>query len=372
MKIGIPKEIKNHEYRVGLMPAFVRELVQAGHSVMVQTKAGHGVGQGDDAYEAAGATIAPDAATVFAQNDMIIKVKEPQPSETAMLREGQILFTYLHLAPDPVQAEGLVQSKCVAIAYETITSPFGGLPCLAPMSEVAGRMGPLVGANALFKHAGGRGKLATGVPGVDMANILVLGGGVSGYNAARVAIGLGASVTILEKNPQKVRELDNLFEGRARVLFSSRATIEEHLPSTDMVIGAVLIPGAAAPKLISKEQLKLMKPGSVIVDIAIDQGGCVETARATTHQEPTYIVDDIVHYCVANMPGAVPVTSTQALNAATLPYALAIANKGWKKALSDDLHLANGLNVSHGHITNEAVATALGRDHQSLMNALAG
>lgn len=368
MKIGIPKEIKNHEYRVGMKPEFVRELTRAGHDVLVQMQAGAGVNESDDAYAAAGAKIAPDAASVFAQSEMIIKVKEPQPSETAMLREGQILFTYLHLAPDPVQAEGLIQSKCTAIAYETITSPFGGLPCLAPMSEVAGRMAPIVGSNALFKHAGGLGRLATGVPGVAEANVLVLGGGVSGYNAARVAAGMGANVTILEKNPVKVRQLDDLFQGRVRVLFSSQTAVEEQLANVDMLIGAVLVPGAAAPKLVSKAHLKLMKPGSVIVDIAIDQGGCVETARATTHQDPTYVVDDVVHYCVANMPGAVPVTSTQALNAAVIPYALAIANKGWQQALRDDPHLANGLNVSNGHITNEHVGLALGKPHQALQN----
>lgn len=361
MKIGIPKEIKNHEYRVGLKPEFVRELVQAGHSVVVQTKAGEGVGESDAAYIAAGATIAPDAASVFTTCDMIIKVKEPQPVETAMLREGQILFTYLHLAPDPIQAEGLMKSKCVAIAYETITSPMGGLPCLAPMSEVAGRMGPIVGANALFKHAGGLGKLVTGVPGVDAANVLVLGGGVSGYNAARVAVGMGADVTILEKNPNRVRWLDDVFKGTARVLFSSTAAIEEALPKADMVIGAVLIPGAAAPRLIKRDHLKIMKQGSVIVDIAIDQGGCAETSHATTHTDPTYLVDGIVHYCVANMPGAVPVTSTQALNAAVIPYALAIANKGWEQALKDDPHLAGGLNVAFGEIKNKAVRVALGK-----------
>lgn len=360
MKIGIPKEIKTHEYRVGMKPEFVREFVAHGHKVEVETGAGAGVGASDDEYIRAGATIAPDAKTVFAGNDMIIKVKEPQPSETAMLREGQVLFTYLHLAPDPAQAEGLIQSGCIAIAYETITGSTGGLPCLAPMSEVAGRMGPIVGANTLFKHHGGRGVLTTGVPGVTEGRVLVIGGGVSGFNAARVAVGMGSRVTILEKNPDRVRWLDNYFQGAARVLFSSTAALEDSLAKVDMVIGAVLIPGAAAPKLIKRAHLSAMKPGSVIVDIAIDQGGCAETSRATTHTDPTYEVDGVVHYCVANMPGAVPVSSTQALNAAVIPYALSLADKGWKKALGDDPHLANGLNVAQGRITNAPVAEALG------------
>lgn len=370
MKIGVPKEIKTHEYRVGLKPEFVRELTGKGHEVLVQTQAGAGVNASDKDYEAAGAKIAPDAKSVFDAADMIVKVKEPQPSETAMLRENQILFTYLHLAPDPVQAEGLIKSGCVAIAYETITSPSGGLPALAPMSEVAGRMGPIVGANALFKHAGGLGILATGVPGVAEGEVLVLGGGVSGYNAARVAAGLGAHVTILERNPDRIRWLDNIFEGHVRVLFSSDAAIEALLPKADMVIGAVLIPGAAAPRLIKKAHLSQMKKGSVIVDIAIDQGGCAETSRPTTHTDPTYVVDGVIHYCVANMPGAVPVTSTQALNAAIMPYATALAKKGWQQALREDPHLAQGLNVAHGQITNAPVADALGKVHVPLSTVL--
>lgn len=366
MKIGIPTEIKNHEYRVGMMPVGVQELTNAGHEVYVQTGAGLGVNATDDMYVDAGARILNDAKDVFDKSEMIIKVKEPQPVETVMLKPNQILFTYLHLAPDPLQAKGLMDSQCIAIAYETITNASGGLPCLAPMSEVAGRMAPIVGAQSLFKHRGGNGVLLTGAPGVMPANVLVLGGGVAGFNAARIAVGMGSDVTILERNPDRIRYLDNYFEGKAKVLFSSSAIIDELLPQTDLVIGAVLVAGAAAPKLVRKEHLKTMKKGAVIVDIAIDQGGCTETSKATTHHEPTYIVDDVVHYCVANMPGAVASTSTQALNAAVLPYALSIANKGWEKALNDDPHLKNGLNVANGHITNKPVAEALGLKFQSI------
>lgn len=366
MKIGIPTEIKNHEYRVGMMPVGVQELINAGHDVYVQNGAGLGVNATNNMYIEAGASILDSAKEIFNKCDMIIKVKEPQPVETAMLRENQILFTYLHLAPDPVQAEGLIKSKCIAIAYETITSPSGGLPCLAPMSEVAGRMAPIVGAQSLFKHRGGNGVLMTGAPGVLPANVLVIGGGVAGFNAARVAAGMGSDITILERNPERIRYLDNYFEGHAKVLFSSSAIIDQLLPETDLVIGAVLVAGAAAPKLVTKAHLKTMKKGAVIVDIAIDQGGCTETSKATTHHEPTYIVDDIVHYCVANMPGAVASTSTAALNAAILPYALNIANKGWEMALNDDPHLKNGLNVANGHITNKPVAEALGKEFRAI------
>ncbi len=360
MHIGVPTEIKNHEYRVGLAPTSVRELAHHGHRVSVQAGAGGGIGVSDDDYRAAGAEILPDAAAVFAAAEMIVKVKEPQPAECAMLRPGQLLFTYLHLAPDPVQTKGLVDSGAIAIAYETVTDANGGLPLLAPMSEVAGRMAPQAGAHCLEKAAGGRGVLLAGVPGVTAGRVLVIGGGVAGTNAARVAVGMGAEVTILERNVARIRQLDDYFNGRVRVLYSTVDSLERLVVSADLVIGAVLVPGAAAPKLVTRQMLRTMPDGAVVVDIAIDQGGCMETSRPTTHAEPTYIEEGIVHYCVANMPGAVARTSTFALNNATLPFVLALADKGWRRALAEDRHLRNGLNVHSGRITYKAVSEALG------------
>ncbi|WP_374600922.1 alanine dehydrogenase [Niveibacterium sp.] len=360
MLVGVTKEIKNHEYRVGLTPAGAAELVRNGHQVLVQTQAGAGVGFSDAQYEAVGALIAPDAASVFAQAEMVVKVKEPQPDECRALRPGQVLFTYLHLAPDPEQTRLLVESDAVAIAYETVTDDRGGLPLLAPMSEVAGRMAIQAGAKALEKSQGGSGVLLPGVPGVPAAKVLVVGGGVVGVNAARVAMGIGAQVTILDVSLNRLKELDALYGPRLQTLYSNRANLEDALREADLVIGAVLIPGAAAPKLITREMLALMKPGSVIVDVAVDQGGCAETTHATTHQEPTYIVDGVVHYCVANMPGGVARTSTLALTNATLPFVLQLANKGYRRALQDNHHLRNGLNIHRGKVTCEAVARELG------------
>ncbi len=360
MLIGCPKEIKAQEHRVGLVPSSVKELVSHGHKVIVETGAGLGINFSDDDYKAAGATIISTAAEVFAKAEMIIKVKEPQSQECKMLREGQVLFTYLHLAADAEQAKGLVDSKCVAIAYETVTGPDGkGLPLLAPMSEVAGRLSAIVGSHYLQKHMGGRGRLLCGVPGVMPAQVLVLGGGVAGFNAAKVAVGMGAEVTILEKGHDRMRFLDDYFRGQAKVVFSSSDFIEKAVTYTDLIIGAVLIPGASAPRLVSKAMLKTMKPGTVLVDIAIDQGGCFETSRPTTHGDPVYVIDNVIHYCVANMPGAVPLTSALALNNAVLPYAMKIADKGWKKALSEDVNLRNGLNVCRGEITHAGVAESL-------------
>lgn len=364
MLIGVPKEIKAQENRVGLNPDSVKELIEAGHDVLVETNAGQGIRAGDDAYIAVGATIVGSAKEVFDKADMIVKVKEPQPVECAMLREGQILFTYLHLAADSVQAKGLMDSGCVAIAYETVTGRFGGLPLLAPMSEIAGRMGPQMGAFNAQMHLGGTGRLISGVPGVEPAEVVVIGGGVSGFNAARVAVGMGGRVTILEKSPERIRFLDEHFGTSANVVASSSASLERYCTQADMVIGAVLIPGAAAPKLIKKADLSSMKKGCVVVDIAIDQGGCLETSKATTHDNPTYVVDDVLHYCVANMPGAFPHSSTAALNHATLPYVLELANKGWKDALCCNEHLRAGLNVLEGKITYQAVAEALDLDYQ--------
>jgi alanine dehydrogenase len=361
MRIGVPKEIKNHEYRVGMTPAAVREAVHHGHEVVVQAGAGSGIGCDDAAYIAAGAQVLPSAAAVFESAQMIVKVKEPQPAECAMLRKGQVLFTYLHLAPDPQQAEGLLKSGCTAIAYETITDDRGGLPLLAPMSEVAGRMAIQVGAVALQKANGGLGVLLGGVPGVAPGRVVVIGGGVVGTHAARMAIGLGAEVLILDKSLQRLRQIDEAFDGRIRTQYATLDATEAAVLNADLVIGAVLVPGAAAPKLIKRAQLSRMQPGAVIVDVAIDQGGCFETSCATTHAEPTYVVDGIVHYCVANMPGAVPRTSTFALNNATLPFTLAIASKGWQRACADDAHLAAGLTVHEGAITHEAVASGLGK-----------
>ncbi len=360
MLVGVTKEIKNHEYRVGLTPAGAAELVRSGHQVLVQTLAGAGVGFTDAHYEAAGARIAPDAATVFAKAEMVVKVKEPQPDECRALRPGQVLFTYLHLAPDPEQTRLLVDSDAVAIAYETVTDDRGGLPLLAPMSEVAGRMAIQAGAKALEKSQGGSGVLLPGVPGVPAAKVLVLGGGVVGVNAARVAMGIGAQVTILDVSLNRLKELDALYGPRLQTLYSNRANLEDALREADLVIGAVLIPGAAAPKLITRDMLALIKPGSVIVDVAVDQGGCAETTHATTHQDPTYIVDGVVHYCVANMPGGVARTSTLALTNATLPFVLQLANKGYRRALQDNKHLRNGLNIHRGKVTCEAVARELG------------
>ncbi|MER8431317.1 alanine dehydrogenase [Mesorhizobium caraganae] len=359
MRVGCPKEIKNHEYRVGLTPGSVREYVAHGHEVLVETGAGAGIGADDNAYRAAGAIIAKTAADVFAKSDMIVKVKEPQPNEWVQLRDGQILYTYLHLAPDPEQTKGLLASGVTAIAYETVTDDRGGLPLLAPMSEVAGRLSIQAGATALQKANGGRGVLLGGVPGVLPGKVTVLGGGVVGLHAARMAAGLGADVTIIDRSIPRLRQLDDLFAGRVHTRYSTVEALEEECFSADIVVGAVLIPGAAAPKLVTREMLSGMKKGSVLVDVAIDQGGCFETSHATTHADPTYEVDGVIHYCVANMPGAVPVTSAHALNNATLHYGLQLADKGLK-ALVDDHHLRNGLNVHRGKITNRAVAEALG------------
>ncbi|MGB1299276.1 MAG: alanine dehydrogenase [Psychrobium sp.] len=363
MHIGVPKEIKNHEYRVGMVPASVRELIQNGHSVVVETNAGTGIGFSDEDYTAVGATIAGTAKEIFDAADMIVKVKEPQPVECAMLREGQILFTYLHLAPDLPQTEALIKSKAVCIAYETVTDRNGGLPLLAPMSEVAGRMSIQAGAQALEKSNAGRGMLLGGVPGVEPAKVVVIGGGMVGNNAAQMAVGLGADVSILDRNIDTLRRLNVQFGNTAKVLYSTADTLEKEVLAADLVIGGVLIPGAAAPKLVTKEHIAAMKAGAAIVDVAIDQGGCIETSKATTHQEPTYIVDDVVHYCVANMPGAVPRTSTFALNNATLPYIIELANKGYKEALSSNQDFLNGLNVIDGKITCESVAVAHGMDY---------
>ncbi|MCB4820123.1 alanine dehydrogenase [Roseicella aerolata] len=362
MLVGVPKEVKVHEYRVGLTPASVRELVAQGHQVLVETGAGAGIGFPDAAYAAAGAAIAPDAAAVFAQAGLVVKVKEPQPQEWRQLRPGQILFTYLHLAPDPDQAEGLMASGCTALAYETVTDPQGGLPLLAPMSEVAGRMAVQVGARCLEKEAGGAGILLSGVPGVPPARVAVLGGGVVGSNAARIAAGMRARVTVLDRNPRVLDALDREFAGAVATLFATSESVEQAVTEADLVIGAVLVPGAAAPKLVTRAMVGRMRPGSVLVDVAIDQGGCFETSRPTTHAEPTYLVDGVVHYCVTNMPGAVARTSAVALNNATLPFTLQLAGKGFPRALAENPHLAQGLNVHAGRITHPAVAQALGRE----------
>ena len=360
MKIGCPKEIKPQEFRVGLTPAAVFELTRNGHSVLVETNAGVGAGFSDQDYINAGAAIAETAQEVFAASDMIVKVKEPQAIERKMLREGQLLFTYLHLAPDPEQTKDLLDSGCTAIAYETVTDTNGGLPLLAPMSEVAGRLAPQVGAWTLQKANGGRGVLLGGVPGVGAGKVLVIGGGVVGTHAARVAAGMGADVTVLDRSLPRLRYLDDVFAGTFKNAYASAALTAELAISADLIIGAVLVPGAAAPKLINKAQLSSLKPGAALVDVAIDQGGCFETSRATTHEDPIYEVDGIMHYCVANMPGAVSRTSTIALGNATLPFVLALANKGWKQACSDDVHLLNGLNVHAGRLTYQAVGDALG------------
>jgi len=371
MLIGVPKEIKNHEYRVGMTPASVRELVQNGHDVIVETNAGIGINFTDQDYIAVGASVENDVASVFAKADMIVKVKEPQIIERAMLREGQILFTYLHLAPDLAQTQELIDSKAVCIAYETVTDRNGGLPLLAPMSEVAGRMAIQAGAQALEKSNQGCGMLLGGVPGVEPAKVVVVGGGMVGNNAAQMAVGLGADVTILDRNIDTLRSLNIQFGNTAKVIYSTADALEKEVLAADLVIGGVLIPGAAAPKLITKEHIAKMKPGSAIVDVAIDQGGCIETSHATTHQDPTYIVDQVVHYCVANMPGAVPRTSTFALNNATLPYIIKLANLGYQAALKSDQGFLNGLNVLNGKVTCESVAVALGMEYVAAEVALA-
>jgi alanine dehydrogenase len=360
MLVGVPKEIKNQESRVGLTPASVKELILRGHQVLVQQNAGAAIGLTDAMYEASGATIVADAAEIFARAEMIVKVKEPQPQECAMLREGQILYTYLHLAPDPEQTKALVASGAVCIAYETITGPNGGLPLLAPMSEVAGRMSIQAGAAHLEKSKGGMGLLLGGVPGVAPGHIAIIGAGVVGTNALQMAVGIGARVTILDKNVDRLRQLDLVYGNRAATMYSNAHSIEEAVLDADLVIGGVLVPGAAAPKLVTKAMIARMKKGAVVVDVAIDQGGCFETSHATTHEQPTYVVDGVVHYCVANMPGAVARTSTFALNNATIGHAVALADKGWQKALKANPHLKNGLNVCQGKVTYEAVAHGLG------------
>jgi alanine dehydrogenase len=362
MLIGCPKEIKTREYRVGITPAAARQAVANGHKVIVETGAGAGAGFADEAYRAAGAEIVGTAGEVFARAELVVKVKEPQPEERRQLRAGQVLFTYLHLAPDPEQTRDLLASGVTAIAYETVTDPRGGLPLLAPMSEVAGKLAPQVGAWALQKANGGRGVLMGGVPGVAKADVVVIGGGVVGTHAARVAAGMGADVTVLDMSLARLRYLDDTFGSLFRTRYASRGEVEAQVREADMVIGAVLVPGAAAPKLVNRAQLAAMRPGAAIVDVAIDQGGCFETSRPTTHDDPIYMVDGIVHYCVANMPGAVARTSTIALGNATMPFMLALADKGWKKACEEDPHLLNGLNTHAGRLTNYAVGEALGID----------
>ncbi len=370
MRIGVPKEIKNHEYRVGLVPAVVRELTTRGHEVFVEHCAGEGINLLDEDYEAAGAKILPDAAAVFDAAEMIVKVKEPQAEERAMLRADHVLFTYLHLAPDAAQTKDLVDSGATCIAYETVTDARGRLPLLAPMSEVAGRLSIQAGAQTLEKSKGGAGVLLGGVPGVEPAKVTIIGGGVVGLNAAQMAVGLGANVTILDRSLDVLRQLDQQFDTRIQTVFSNTEAIEKHVSEADLVIGGVLVRGAAAPKLVTRENLKSMAPGSVVVDVAIDQGGCFETSRPTTHADPTFVVEDVVHYCVANMPGAVPRTSTFALNNATQPFVLALANKGAEQALVEDPHLLNGLNVYQGIVTCEEVADALGYQYQAASTAL--
>ena len=360
MRVGVPKEIKVHEYRVGLVPAGVRELTAAGHQVLIESGAGSGIGVDDAQYRAAGAAIAANAAEVFQQADMVVKVKEPQARECEMLRSGQVLFTYLHLAADPAQAQGIMKSGATAIAYETVTAPNGSLPLLTPMSEVAGRMSIQVGAASLQKANGGFGVLLGGVPGVAPAKVVILGGGVSGTHAAEMAVGMRADVTVVDRSVNRLRELSALFGSTLRTTYSTTETIEHLVRDADLVVGAVLVAGAAAPRLVTRAMVKTMKPGAVLVDISIDQGGCFETSRPTTHADPTFIVDGVIHYCVANMPGAVPRTSTFALTNATLPYVRALADLGWRAALKKDAGLAAGLNVYAGHITHDVVARALG------------
>ena len=370
MRVGVPKEIKNHEYRVGLVPSSVLELVHHGHEVVVQKGAGLGAGLTDEDYIAAGATMIETADEIFASADMIVKVKEPLAEERKKLRPGQILFTYLHLAPDAPQTRDLIDSGAICIAYETVTAANGSLPLLTPMSEVAGRLAPQVGAHALMRANGGRGVLLGGVPGVPAAEVVILGGGVSGTHAATIAVGMGAQVTVVDRSADALKRLASQFGTSISTVFSTRSAIEELVRRADLLIGTVLVPGAAAPKLVTRDMLKTMKPGSVIVDVAIDQGGCVETSHATTHADPTYVVDGVVHYCVANMPGAVARTSTFALNSVTLPFTLALADKGWRKALEQDPHLREGLNVCEGKLTCEPVAEAHGLPYTSAESVL--
>jgi alanine dehydrogenase len=370
MRVGVPKEIKNHEYRVGLIPSSVLELVHHGHEVVVQQGAGLGAGLTDEDYIAAGASIIETADEIFASADMIVKVKEPLAGERRKLRPGQILFTYLHLAPDAPQTKDLIDSGAVCIAYETVTAANGSLPLLTPMSEVAGRLAPQVGAHALEKAQGGRGVLLGGVPGVPAAEVVILGGGVSGTHAATIAVGMGAQVTVVDRSADALKRLASQFGTSISTVFSTRSAIEELVRRADLLIGTVLVPGAAAPKLVTRDMLKTMKPGSVIVDVAIDQGGCVETSHPTTHADPTYVVDGVVHYCVANMPGAVARTSTFALNSVTLPFTLALADKGWKQALIQDPFLRDGLNVCEGRLTCEPVAAAHGLPYTSAESVL--
>jgi alanine dehydrogenase len=364
MRVGVPKEIKDHEDRVGLVPSSVAELVHHGHEVMVERGAGAGAGLGDDQYTAAGARIVDSAEAVFTQSEMIVKVKEPLAAERKRLRRGQLLFTYLHLAPDRAQTEDLLKSGVTAIAYETVTSPTGTLPLLTPMSEVAGRLAPQVGAHYLERAAGGRGVLLGGVPGVPPAEVVVLGGGVSGTHAATIALGMGATVFVVDRSADVLRRLAAQFPG-LRTIFSTRDALGAILRRADLLVGAVLVPGAAAPKLVTREMVASMKPNSVIVDIAIDQGGCCETSKPTSHSNPTYVEEGVIHYCVTNMPGAVARTSTFALNNATLPFALALADKGWRKAIAEDPHLRNGLNVHEGKVTCRPVAEALSLPYTS-------
>jgi alanine dehydrogenase len=363
MRVGVPKEIKTHEYRVGLVPASVRELIHHGHEVVVESNAGAGIGFDDAAYRTIGAKVVASAEEVFRTAELVVKVKEPQIAECRLLREGQVLFTYLHLAADPKQAKALMESGCTAIAYETVTDEGGGLPLLAPMSEVAGRMSIQVGAHCLEKEQGGSGVLLGGVPGVPAAKVVIIGGGVSGTNAARMAMGLEAHVIVIDRSLKRLYELDLQFGAKLHTMFSTMHAIEQHVLSADLVIGAVLLPGAAAPKLVTRAMLRQMRRGSVVVDISIDQGGCFETSRPTTHADPTYVEEGVVHYCVTNMPGAVARTSTFALNNATLPFTLALADKGFRKALEENRHLRNGLNVHRGKITYKAVASELKLDY---------
>ena len=372
MLVGVPKEIKNHEYRVGMSPASVREMVKHGHEVVVETNAGAGIGADDDAYRACGARVADGAEEIFATAGMIVKVKEPQAVERAMLREGQLLYTYLHLAPDPEQTRDLVAGGATCVAYETVTSPHGGLPLLAPMSKVAGRMSIQAGAYCLEQPHGGLGMLLGGVPGVDPAKVVILGAGMVGTHATHIAVGMGGDVWIIDNNPAALERHWAQFGRSTNSVFSTADALERHILDADLVIGGVLIPGAEAPKLVTAEMVRAMKPGSVIVDVAIDQGGCCETSKPTTHAEPTYVVDGVVHYCVANMPGGVPRTSTYALNNVTLPFAVALADKGAKRALLDDPHLRNGLNVHAGKVTHRKVAEDLGYEYVEAEAALKG
>ena len=371
MLVGVPKEVKNNEYRVGLTPESVHEVVRHGHRVLVERAAGEGIGASAADYEAAGAEIADTPEAIFERAELIVKVKEPQAGERAMLRPDQVLFTYLHLEPDPEQTRDLVASDAVCIAYETVTAPSGGLPLLAPMSEVAGRLAVQAGAHCLERAHGGKGKLMGGVPGVDPAKVVIIGGGVVGTHAAHIAIGMGADTWVVDRSADALKRLWSQFGRPLNTVFSTRTALERHVLNADVVIGGVLVPGAAAPKLVTREMIAAMEPGSVVVDVAIDQGGCFETSKATTHSDPTYVVDGVVHYCVANMPGAVPRTSTWALNNATLPHVLALCDKGYIQALADDVHLRNGLNVHKGDVTNAAVARELGYPFVEPMQSMA-